>query len=127
MSDFDLGHYRVEQSQNGDGACPTCGHGKHWTVVSGTGEDACEIGQSFGDRGLTEDICDLMNMAFDAGQESLPTSALQRAHAVLATIVNAGLTFDGGAGGNFMGEIRAAESEARDALTPLQRSGGENG
>jgi hypothetical protein len=35
---------------------------------------------------------------------------------VLATIINAGLTFDGGVGGKFMGEIRATEVEARKAL-----------
>jgi hypothetical protein len=43
-------------------------------------------------------------------------AALTRAQTVLATIINAGLTFDGGVGGKFMGEIRATEVEARKAL-----------
>lgn len=48
-------------------------------------------------------------------------AALRRAHSVLATIINAGLTFDGGVGANFMGEIREAEAQARACLTAERR------
>jgi hypothetical protein len=49
-------------------------------------------------------------------ERSKMESALRRSHSVLATIINAGLTFDGGVGGKFMGEIRNAELEAREVL-----------
>lgn len=62
-------HYRVELSA-GDEGCAHCGQGQQWTVVSGQGEEAIEIGTSWGDKEHAEDICDLMNMAYDAGKEA---------------------------------------------------------
>lgn len=59
-------HYRVEKENEG---CKHCGHGDYWTIVSGTGDDEIGIGTSWGDRELADDICDLMNDAFAAGQE----------------------------------------------------------
>jgi len=60
--------YRVELAAGHEG-CQHCGHDQYWTVVSGHGDDAVEIGTSWGDKELAEDVCDLMNMAFSAGQE----------------------------------------------------------
>ena len=65
MSDF----YRVALADGG-GGCNACGHGQYWSVVWGAGEDECQIGTSWGDKEVAEDICDLMNMAFEAGKES---------------------------------------------------------
>jgi hypothetical protein len=65
-----VSNYRVEKIDNGS-ECEHCNRGTYWTVVSGHGDDETEIGQSFADKELTEDICDHMNYAFDAGRESL--------------------------------------------------------
>lgn len=45
-----------------------------WTI-EGPGSE--RVGQTWGDKELTQDICELMNMAFDAGEEhtTLMTSA----------------------------------------------------
>jgi hypothetical protein len=62
--------YRVALSAN-HSACTQCGHGSYYTVVytDRFGEEV-EIGTSWGDSEVAEDVCDLMNMAFDAGVES---------------------------------------------------------
>lgn len=64
MSEF----YRVVEDPPGEG-CAHCGHGKHWTIVSGEGDAEIGIGTAWGDQELAQDICELMNMAFDAGEE----------------------------------------------------------
>jgi hypothetical protein len=56
--------YRVVP--DGDG-CIQCGHNKMWTIE---GPDEVRIGSSWGEQEFTEDVCDLMNMAFAAGQEA---------------------------------------------------------
>jgi hypothetical protein len=66
--------YRVEIAAGQEG-CKHCGEGTFYTVVSGTGADECEVGQSWGHKESVEDICDLMNMAYDAGQESTVSNA----------------------------------------------------
>ena len=66
----DLSFYRVV-SEPGE-TCP-CGHGTQWTIVHLEGDDEVGISTSWqGPEGkeLAEDICDLMNMAYEAGQES---------------------------------------------------------
>lgn len=63
--------YRVVEdvSLGNDEGCKHCGHGTYWTVVSGTGDDEVGIGTSWGYKELADDVCDLMNDAFIAGQE----------------------------------------------------------
>lgn len=65
MSDF----YRVDLD-DGEKGCSACGHGQYWTVVHGAEGDECQIGTSYADRETAEDVCDLMNMAYEAGRES---------------------------------------------------------
>lgn len=62
-------HYRVDVAADTCG-CRFCGAGKMWTVIY-TQEDGeiVEIGSAWGDEELVGDICELMNMAFDAGTE----------------------------------------------------------
>lgn len=57
------GFYRVERSSSASGLTD------YYTVVFGHGEDATEIGSAWKDHDLCSDICDLMNDAFEAGQE----------------------------------------------------------
>lgn len=60
--------YRVVQDDYC--VCSTCQQdAPNWTIVSGTGDDECGIGQSWGHKETADDICDLMNMAYDAGKE----------------------------------------------------------
>ena len=66
-------YYCVKQSAN-HAYCCDCGAGMHWTVVykDSDGEEV-EIGTAWeGDAGreMADDICDLMNMAFETGRES---------------------------------------------------------
>lgn len=61
-------YYRVALADGHDG-CERCGSNRMWTVISGEGDDAIEIGTSWGDQELAEDVCDLMNMAFREGVE----------------------------------------------------------
>lgn len=70
----DTSYYRVI----GDGGCEHCEAGKMWTIVHSEGagtDDEVAIGSSWGDKNLTEDICDLMNMAYEAGKEMADTEA----------------------------------------------------
>lgn len=67
MTDF----YRVEEQERPPDECQ-CAECKLWTVVYDDGEPT-EIGGAYqGKDGkeAVEDICDLMNMAFDAGRKS---------------------------------------------------------
>jgi hypothetical protein len=50
-----------------DEPCKACGKGAFYTVVSGEGEEECGVGSSWADQETAQDICDLMNMAYDAG------------------------------------------------------------
>ena len=66
----DDSYYKVKMAAGEDG-CSHCGAGKMWAIVyveHGDTEET-EIGQTFGDRHLADDICDLMNMAYEAGLE----------------------------------------------------------
>jgi hypothetical protein len=56
--------FKVEKDVSG---CPQCGHGDMWTIV---GPHGTQIGQSWGDQELVEDICQYMNEAFEAGLET---------------------------------------------------------
>jgi hypothetical protein len=63
-------YYRVKMAAGGEG-CAHCGAGKMWAIVyveHGDTEET-EVGQQFGDHELATDICDLMNMAYEAGLE----------------------------------------------------------
>lgn len=66
--------YRVEKSANHE-SCG-CGHDTQWTIVysvlEGEAPETIEIGTSWqGNPGkeAAQDICDLMNMAYEAGAE----------------------------------------------------------
>lgn len=65
--------YRVEPEPIGAGECG-CANCQQWTVVyDAPGGGPTAIGTSWqGDAGkeTAEDVCDLMNMAFDAGRET---------------------------------------------------------
>lgn len=73
QTDDHEGHYRVVLDD--DKGCTKCGHGLFYTIVSGTVEDEMGVGTSWGDKEAAEDICDLMNMAYDAGVESVAEQA----------------------------------------------------
>lgn len=62
--------YRVETT--GDtGECCNCKQAcEMWTVVFESDGEPTEVGQSWGDKEVASDVCDLMNMAYDTGQES---------------------------------------------------------
>jgi hypothetical protein len=63
-------YYSVKMAAGEDG-CAHCGAGKMWAIVyveHGQTEET-EIGQTFGDRERADDICDLMNMAYESGLE----------------------------------------------------------
>lgn len=68
--------YRVERSADVSGLTD------YYTVVFGHGEDATEIGSAWKDHELCSDICDLMNDAFEAGQEHAPPDNAEEAKLV---------------------------------------------
>lgn len=71
----DESFYRVEEQGRPPDECQ-CANCKLWTVVFDDGEPT-EIGTAYhGDHGkeAAEDLCDLMNMAFDAGRELISRS-----------------------------------------------------
>jgi hypothetical protein len=72
----DTSHYRVDVADAT--GCVTCGAGRYWTVVSGEGEDTIAIGTHLADQELTEDICDLMNMAYEAGKKAAADTGEKR-------------------------------------------------
>lgn len=61
------GHYRVAVESPG---CKVCGHDAFFDIVSGFGDDERAQGQSWNDRELAQDICDLMNSAFEEGKRA---------------------------------------------------------
>ncbi len=61
--------YRVELADK-DSGCNACGHGQMWTLVHGEGDDEEQVHTSWGDREFVDDLCDLMNDAYEAGQEN---------------------------------------------------------
>jgi len=76
----DTRHYRVDIADGQEG-CTHCSAGAFYTVVY-TDDDAgdvTEIGTSWADRELAEDICDLMNMAYEAGREASDAAAQREA------------------------------------------------
>jgi hypothetical protein len=83
-------YYNVEMAAGEDG-CAHCGAGKMWAIVyveHGQTEKT-EIGQTFGDRELADDICDLMNMAYEAGLEVGAPSPNDRMPIPVTEIVDA--------------------------------------
>lgn len=75
LPDEERGFYRVEKTDD-PGECLNCKqHCAMWTIVFNDGDDPTEIGQSWGDREMADDICDLMNMAFEAGLEHVVNNA----------------------------------------------------
>lgn len=56
--------YKIVVDKEG---CQHCGGERTWTIE---GPDEVCIGTSWGDEEFASDICDLMNMAFDAGKEA---------------------------------------------------------
>lgn len=70
LSEEDVAFYRLEKSDSA-GECQGCGQScEMWTIVFDSDGEPCEVGTSWGHKETAEDICDLMNMAYDAGQES---------------------------------------------------------
>jgi len=65
-------YFRVDA--DGKPECEHCSHGQLWTVIFGPTGAETQIGQSWGDRELVEDICDLMNDAFAHGRDSKESS-----------------------------------------------------
>lgn len=68
----DYRYYQVKMAAGEDG-CSHCGAGKMWAIVyveHGQTEET-EVGQTFGDHELAEDICDLMNMAYESALECI--------------------------------------------------------
>jgi len=63
MSDKEEAAYQIEVDDPG---CAGCGARRAWTI---TGPDGVAIGTSWLDEECAQDICDLMNMAYDAGTE----------------------------------------------------------
>lgn len=62
-------YYRVDVA-SGTPGCRFCGHGKYWTVIYTDEQgEVVEIGTSWADEEMAEDVCDLMNMAHDAGAD----------------------------------------------------------
>lgn len=61
--------YRVEQ----DSSTGNCAHCEQecpmWTIVEGPADDTVGIGQSWGNREIATDICELMNIALVRGRE----------------------------------------------------------
>lgn len=73
QEDPNLDYYKVTIAAGEDG-CAHCGAGKMWAIVyveHGQTEET-EIGQTFGDKELADDICGWMNMAYEAGLEFAP-------------------------------------------------------
>lgn len=75
----DTRYYKVEKSANHTDGCQHCGHDVMWTITyTDPSGEPIEIGTSWqGEEGmeLAEDICELMNMAYEAGREASPASA----------------------------------------------------
>lgn len=72
MSPAPTGEYYQVKMAAGEDGCSHCGAGKLWAIVyveHGQTEET-EVGQSFGDKELADDICELMNMAYEAGMEA---------------------------------------------------------
>lgn len=65
-------HYRLVEDDLGTDGCKHCGHGFMWTLESGHGGNEIRIGTSWGDKELAQDICELMNDAYESGRESDP-------------------------------------------------------
>ncbi len=61
-------HYRIERAERG---CSHCSAGHYWTVVftDADGEE-CQISTSFADKEHVKQLCDWMNEAYRAGQDS---------------------------------------------------------
>lgn len=59
--------YRVVVDENHRPSCPHCKHDTFYTIADA---DGVYIGTSWGDEETVQDICDLLNMAFNAGRES---------------------------------------------------------
>jgi hypothetical protein len=66
---LDEPRYYTVQVASGHEGCAHCSAGRYWTICWIEDGEPIEIGQSFGDEELVTDICELMNMAYDAGTE----------------------------------------------------------
>jgi predicted GTPase len=58
--------YTVECDHEG---CSQCGHDRMWTIVDSDGIGA---GQSWGDKEFVDDLCEMLNDAFEKGKASKP-------------------------------------------------------
>ena len=60
-------HYRVEVQTHG---CERCSAGTTWALVEDVSGEPVEIGGvSYGDKETADDICDMLNEAFERGKE----------------------------------------------------------
>jgi hypothetical protein len=78
-------HYRIVEDDglsDERGFCAHCGHGKMWTIESGFLGEEIAIGTSWGDQELAQDVCELMNDAYDAGREADPAVNVEEAKLV---------------------------------------------
>lgn len=72
-SEENQGFYRVEEQLRSEAECK-CGNCVMWTVVYEEDGMPVEIGQAWqGEAGqaAADDVCDLMNMAYEAGRKKL--------------------------------------------------------
>lgn len=55
---------------DGDADCKHCGTGQHWTVAWMEGGEATQLGTSWNDREMADEVARYMNQAFNAGRHS---------------------------------------------------------
>lgn len=73
--------YRVDVAVGKEG-CLYCGHDAYYTITYEDEGERVEIGTSWSDQECAQDICDLMNMAYDAGREADPAVNAEEAKLV---------------------------------------------
>jgi hypothetical protein len=61
--------YRVEPSPDHAG-CATCSHGQMWDIVHDEDGEPTAESTSWGDKEFVEDLCEMMNDAYQKGRES---------------------------------------------------------
>lgn len=68
-----IDHYWVEaEDPDQHGACLSCGHGAYWAIChKDASGDECQESTSYSDREQADDICEMMNTAFNMGRERI--------------------------------------------------------
>jgi hypothetical protein len=65
--------YRVELTKDA-GACDHCGRGHYWDVVHDENGEPIAESTSYHDKGDAEDVCAMLNAAFELGAQSASRS-----------------------------------------------------